>query len=374
MRKRCTLGKSCGATCISKLKVCLLDLGEEMSRALKLARNELRASRKSEGKQQTVEQLVASRDRFTDRVFNELNRDRGDGKGTHFENPNSRTFGILRALQAHNERVDHQINRLENRPLKTATGPDGKEFKFEGKRWYEDRNNLERFRGFTSKARKEYEERLIESYLRGVEKQKEQKVIFMMGGPASGKSTLLNSKYGGQLSRFVVVDPDDIKSKLPEFMFGVGSGSKEIAAIVHSNSSRIAKEVRRRALERGLNVLVDGTGRDANSYRAYIQEFKAKGYKTELLSQHVPQDVGVRRAVLRAELPVSMGGGRFVPLPYIEQVYATVPRNFLPLASIVDSATLNDNVGNKVIMEFRGGQVFREDSRAAAAYRKAYGP
>lgn len=28
MRKRCTLGKSCGATCISRRKICLLDLGK----------------------------------------------------------------------------------------------------------------------------------------------------------------------------------------------------------------------------------------------------------------------------------------------------------------------------------------------------------
>jgi predicted ABC-type ATPase len=352
----------------------LLDLGREVSEALRLARKEIISSRKSRGQQQAVEQLIASREKFTNKVHSELSKDRGDGRGTHFENPNSRTFNILQALQKYNEKIDHQINRLENRPLKTAVGPNGKEFKFEGKRWYDDKNNLERFKGFTSRARKEYEERLIESYLKGVEKQREPRVIFMMGGPASGKSTLLNSKYSGQLNKFVVVDPDDIKSKLPEFMFGVGVGYKEIAAIVHSNSSRIAKEIRRRALERGLNVLVDGTGRDLNGYRASIQDFKAKGYKTELLSQHVPQDVGVKRAVLRAELPVSMGGGRFVPLPFIEQVYATVPRNFLPLASLVDSATLNDNVGNKVIMEYKGGKVIKEDPRAAAAYRRAYGP
>lgn len=137
----------------------------------------------------------------------------------------------------------------------------------------------------------------------------------MMGGPASGKSTLLKQMFGGDPKGFLVLDPDAIKAKLPEFIFSIGAGVKSATAISHETSSTLSKSLLDRAIGRRLNVLWDGTGSNKGYYGEKSAELKKLGYKTQLISQHMPKEMGVKRAIARAELPLSKGGGRFVPPP-----------------------------------------------------------
>lgn len=195
----------------------------------------------------------------------------------------------------------------------------------------------------------------------------------MMSGPASGKSTILQQRFGGSPKGFLVIDPDKIKSMLPEFAFGAGAGDKNIAGTVHYRSSEIAREILRRAKERGFNILWDGTGTNKELYTANARELRKLGYRTQLIAQHIPEQIGVARASARADLPLSMGGGRFVPLNFIQEAYSKVPRNFVPLAKLFDNATITDALTGKQFMQYDRGRLTSEDRQPAQAFRSEYG-
>lgn len=96
-----------------------------------------------------------------------LSRDRGDGKGSHFENPNERSYRILRAFQNFTERLDSKLNRLEGREMVIAYDSQGNQFKHEPKRWYEDKHNMTRFKSLDTPARRDFLNRLAEDTLKG---------------------------------------------------------------------------------------------------------------------------------------------------------------------------------------------------------------
>ena len=88
MKKRCSKGKSCGATCISSIKECLLLLGENVEGALGKVRKLIGRRLEKGGK---VQKVMEKRSQVTAAMYDKLGQDRGDGKGTHLERPNQET-------------------------------------------------------------------------------------------------------------------------------------------------------------------------------------------------------------------------------------------------------------------------------------------
>jgi predicted ABC-type ATPase len=113
---------------------------------------------------------------------------------------------------------------------------------------------------------------------------------------------------------------------------------------------------------------MDGTGANADKYIGQMRELQGKGYKVTLLAQHVPEEVGVKRALGRADRT-----GRYVPKEFIKHAYEVIPGNFEKLARVADSATLNDGESNQVIMSYKGGRYVGGDRRRTADYRSRYG-
>lgn len=249
--------------------------------------------------------------------------------------------------------IDRELNVLEGRD------PDEK-------RWLEgDPYGLSRYSDFQSPGRKAYEQRVIARELQGATRGDQ--AVFMSGGPASGKTSLLKKQFG-EAEGFVVVDPDRLKSYDPVMEIGVALGMRQAAALAHENSSRLSKELFATARDQGLNILMDGTGANAGKYIGQMQELKGKGYEVTLLAQHVPEEVGVARAVKRAERT-----GRYVPKEFIQHAYEVIPGNFERLAQVADRATLNDGESNQVIMSYEGGRPVGGDRRRTAEYRRRYG-
>ena len=367
--RRCDKGKPCGATCIERIKYCLKDHPEKVSQALGKTRNYIERAKDDPAKELEIQEKL--RAQGVRAFYNRLNRDRGDGQGTHIENPNEESFRIMAAFYKFAEERDARLNRLENRPLMEFKRKDGTVDMVEPKRWRPEELGLDRLaekmREAPSEARQKYEQRLIEDILSKGVKSDNPQAIFMMGGPASGKSTLLKSM---DTKGFVIVDPDAIKAKLPEFLIGVGAGDKDIANKTHVTSARIASKVLELARERGLNILMDGTGNNVSQYRKAMKALKdqEQPYTVQILAQHVNKQEGIDRAYARAELPISMGGGRYVPIKFIEDAYNNIPGNFLQLVKKADSAVLNDGSKDKVIAEFEGGKIVRSDAPVMEQY------
>lgn len=182
----------------------------------------------------------------------------------------------------------------------------------------------------------------------------EQKTVFLMaGGPAAGKSTILKSLLNDEARRrMVVVDPDGIKEKIPEYQQAVAANARNAAAMAHEESSDVAGEIRRRAIEAGKHVLLDGTLKNHKKYKKLIQEFKEKGYSCRIIMVDIDAPSAIQFAQKRAERT-----GRWVPLEILESAYPAVRESFLELHEIVDDFQVYDRRGGqtKLVWDKSGG-------------------
>jgi len=186
----------------------------------------------------------------------------------------------------------------------------------------------------SEKRLKEVQEPIMREALNKVSpvKPDEQKMaIFTMGGPGSGKSSILEKI---DKSRFVKVDPDDVRVKLPEYQKATSGGKvfRGAAAMTHEEASDIAKHIIERAIAENKHIIIDGTGKTASSMIAKMKRLKDEGYHVHLMFAHAPVDEGLQRVAKRGQET-----GRFVPEQLVKDAYATIPKNFAAISKAADS-------------------------------------
>lgn len=188
-------------------------------------------------------------------------------------------------------------------------------------------------------------------------------VIMMMGGPASGKSSMVRA-LGIDESQFVMADADAIKERIPEYRVGVRSRARKAAAMAHEESSYLVKKIRADAMANRKNLVIDGTGAKAKSYLDVIPELRKQGYRIQLLMAECDVDVAVPRAIERAEKV-----GRFVPENFMREAYPNIPNSFKQISPLVDDFhvfdTGNARAGEKprALYSKSNGQTTEHDSR-----------
>ena len=113
-----------------------------------------------------------------------------------------------------------------------------------------------------SGERDDLHDRIIHSII-SANKYSSGKQIFMLGGaPANGKSTFLNSGNHPYPKNAIRIDPDEIKEKLPEYVIMMDMHASEAAALVHEESSFIAREILNIAIQKGFDIIIDGVAND----------------------------------------------------------------------------------------------------------------
>jgi hypothetical protein len=165
----------------------------------------------------------------------------------------------------------------------------------------------------------------------------------MGGGPASGKSSML-AKI--ETPNHVVVDPDHIKTLLPEYRQATAAGLKNAAVMVHEESSLLAKRITREATKGRYNVLIDGTG--DNSYENLAQKvagYRAHGHKVIANYVTIDTDEAMARMLKRAQR-----SGRYVPESYLREVHRNIS-HIVPRAmreGLFDELTVWDNNAKEI--------------------------
>jgi predicted kinase len=97
-------------------------------------------------------------------------------------------------------------------------------------------------------------------------------MIFLMGLPAAGKSTVGRARYEG----FTVIDPDAIKAAHPDY-------DPKNPAPLHNYSMEIAEQQFAAAVAgKAGNWIIDGTGTNAERMTRRIRDARAAGFTTEL--------------------------------------------------------------------------------------------
>jgi predicted kinase len=126
------------------------------------------------------------------------------------------------------------------------------------------------------------------------------KAILVGGLPGAGKTTVLATVAGIDLSEYVVVNPDDVKEVMvrrgmaPEVD---GLSPMEASDLIHMESADIAKRLAARAISEGKNVIWDITMKSLEPTQKRITDLRDAGYRDiEGIFVDIPMEVSMRRA------------------------------------------------------------------------------
>lgn len=145
--------------------------------------------------------------------------------------------------------------------------------------------------------------------------------VFMGGGPASGKTTMLKSGdisvptrsddgsliVGAEAKHAIEIGADEYKTFIPEYeALRRGRGGeamrKKAAGRAHEESSMIAKAIQRRSMDLGIDIVLDGLGdSDKGSLMGKVRRAKEAGYEVRGLYATIPTEVAVERAEARGK-------------------------------------------------------------------------
>ncbi|MFD9669452.1 zeta toxin family protein [Rhodococcus sp. NPDC059968] len=167
--------------------------------------------------------------------------------------------------------------------------------------------------------------------------------ILTAGAPGAGKSTLLHDHIP-DLDGYRSLDADEVKDFLieqalrdgdyaellgTELADGAPLAPRELAALVHDESTALIDQIRRLCLDRGENVLIEGTLRwPGQGPRVYEELVRANYTSLRVIGVEVPRDIAHEQALsrwwdgrlARRADPASLGG-RFTPPAAIDDCY-----------------------------------------------------
>lgn len=158
--------------------------------------------------------------------------------------------------------------------------------------------------GKLTPEREALHKQIIDDYFEGKMPTEGEHILrFMGGGSASGKSSVENKGVIPKLDEksSITVDPDDVKSYLPEFQDFAPTNDK-MAGLSHEESSLISKQIYAIALEEGFDVKYDGTGDGSvGSVMKKVNAAKEAGYRVEAEYLTVDVPVALERNQARYE-------------------------------------------------------------------------
>jgi len=149
------------------------------------------------------------------------------------------------------------------------------------------------------------------------------RAIFMMGGPAAGKSTVRAARYAG----LPVVDADAVKSTHPAY------DAKNPGAL-HAWSSEEAMRLFYAALATGADVVYDGTGATAEKYVKFISDAHAAGFDTEVCYVTCTLQTAIARNAARE---------RTVPVEIVREKHALIATSFEIVSRYADRVVVVAN-------------------------------
>jgi predicted ABC-type ATPase len=216
--------------------------------------------------------------------------------------------------------------------------------------------------------RKALHQSIYQEFLSQGQRQDAPVFMIMGGGPASGKSQLLDSNAIELPESMVRVDADALKEKLPEYGPMVSSKDTRAAAYTHDESAYMAKELAKLSTKSGFNTLFDGTGN--GSYEGLKKKIDiARSQGIRIVANYCTTDLKTAHArnIARAKKD-----GRMVPPSFLEFSHRSVSQLF-PKAikeDLFDEAHLYDTTGTpKKILTYRDGNLEIHDSQAWEAFK-----
>lgn len=193
------------------------------------------------------------------------------------------------------------------------------------------------------------------------------RLVILGGRGGSGKSHFTDGSLGEDgydKRKYVVIDPDEYKTELPEYKKLVDEGSRFgglNAWEVHEESSDMKKRALDIAMKRGVNVVLDGTLAKYSSAKKTLDKFKDKGYIIDVAFMELPREKSAVRGVnrgMRVNKATGVSSGRWVPVDVMLGM-TDCEENFDKLSKDADHWVMYDNdvpEGEKPRFVAKGGK------------------
>jgi predicted kinase len=143
----------------------------------------------------------------------------------------------------------------------------------------------------------------------------------------------LNERGQFPLESFVSVDPDEIRRRLPEFQVYIEKNPERAGELTRKEAGMMAEILTNFALENGMNVLVDGSLKDASWYENYFRILRERypNLKIGIIHVTAPVDAIFERVKQRGQAT-----GRVVPMDALKRSIEEVPKAVKRLRKSVD--------------------------------------
>jgi adenylylsulfate kinase-like enzyme len=161
-------------------------------------------------------------------------------------------------------------------------------------------------------------------------------LVYTAGPMGVGKSYVLSQLHQRgifPLEHFVKIDPDMLKSELPEMAGYLQHDAESAATKLHKESTQMSDVLFEHALAENRNVLVDGSLRDVDWYNQLFRRVRHEFPQYTLIIIYVSAsaDTIKARARKRAE-----NSGRTVPEDLLQETIDQVPISVRALAPLTD--------------------------------------
>jgi len=176
-------------------------------------------------------------------------------------------------------------------------------------------------------------------------------IVFTAGAMGAGKSYTIKHLHTTNrfpLNSFVSVDPDEIRRHLPEFHLYARHTPQSAGEKTRKEAGYISEILTLVSLEKGYNVLVDGSLRDWGWYREYFELLRGSYSSLRIGILHImaPREAVFARAESRSKIT-----GRIVPRQTIELALEQVPKSVQILGPLADFFAELNNSPEKLDIE-----------------------
>jgi adenylylsulfate kinase-like enzyme len=168
------------------------------------------------------------------------------------------------------------------------------------------------------------------------QKQKQPIIVFTSGPMGVGKSYVLsqlNERSIVPLGKFVKIDPDMLKSELPEMAGYLQYDSESAATKLHRESTQMSDVLFEHSLATNRDIIVDGSLRDVDWYTKLFTRIRTEfpNYKLVILYVSASSNTIKERARKRSEKT-----GRAVPEDLLQESIDEVPKSVIALCTLTD--------------------------------------
>lgn len=194
-----------------------------------------------------------------------------------------------------------------------------------------------------SEARQAFQDQIIHSYLEQGISSEYPLLIFTAGPMGAGKSTVIRYLHGQNvidLKRFVWIDPDEIKKKLPEFEHYLKEDPITAASKVHKESVYLQEVIFNEALQQNKNIILDRAFRGVEWHRQLIEGIRSHfpQYSIEVYQVEATREIIYKRLKEREEKT-----GRYIPKEIVDDSIINSPKTIAELQYLFDKIYLYDN-------------------------------